>query len=115
MQHSEIIKILRSELGLTQKDFAEKFNLKRQQLSDIERGKTKISAETILLIVQKLNLNPTWLLTGEGQMLYSPDYPLSSDLSDKIKKIVHELPLKRQKMILNYAEDQQNLSKLFNE
>lgn len=108
------LKLLRETLGLKQGKFAEQLGMSQAYLSDIEHGRKGFSA-TLLMALDNKNVNLHWLLTGEGQMLYSPDYPLSSDLSDKIKKIVHELPLKRQKMILNYAEDQQNLSKLFNE
>ena len=110
----ERLKAIRKTLGLKQGKFAEQLGIAQTYLSDIEHGRKGFPA-TLLMALDKENVNLHWLLTGEGEMFYSPDFPLESDLSEKIKKMVHELPLKRQKMVLNYAEDQQNLSKLFNE
>lgn len=118
MQHSEIVQFLRSQLKLTQKDFAEKFHLKQQQVLDIERGKTKISAETILLIIKELNLSVDWLLTGEGSMFRDEKKPPDNGNHNTIEDIVNilnTLPQKRRDKVLSYVEDQRDLSKLLNE
>lgn len=58
---------------LSQSDFAESIGLKQGSYSDIERGRIKgLSSSTIKLItIAYDDLNISWLLTGEGQMLKS--------------------------------------------
>lgn len=112
MQHAEIVKALRCYLKLTQKEFAEKFHLERQQVLDIERGKTKISAETVLLIIKDLDVNLDWLLTGEGSMFRAGDPPVSFPLINDLISIVMLLPVERQKAVLNYAQDQKTLAEI---
>ena len=112
IQHSEIIKALRGYLKLTQKEFAEKFHLERQQILDIERGKTKISAETVLLIIKELDVNLDWLLTGEGSMFKTATPPVSFPLINDLISVVMLLPVERQKAVLNYAKDQKTLAEI---
>ena len=49
-------------------EFAKLIGISQGSLSDIENQKTKPSADTIAAIVRKTDINPGWLLTGEGPM-----------------------------------------------
>lgn len=63
------IKLLREELlKLSQADFAEMLNLKRNSISLIEVGKRNPSDRTILDICQKFNVSESWLRNGTGNV-----------------------------------------------
>jgi len=67
------IKALREQLGLSQDDLARLFGFKdRQTLSAIENGERRVSAEELLLAVEKLGVtldyfSDPFLLVGEGR------------------------------------------------
>jgi len=109
------IKEIRELMKMTQAEFGEKLGFNWSKIKDLESGKLNTTAEIALLIEKIYSVNLRWLLTGEGEMFCSSDSPLASELPDKIKKIVQELPLKRQKRIFEYIEDQRDLSKLLGE
>ncbi|NBH32126.1 XRE family transcriptional regulator [Clostridiaceae bacterium] len=62
------IKELRETLKLSQSDFADMLNLKRNSISLIEVGKRNPSDRTILDICQKFSVSEDWLRTGAGEM-----------------------------------------------
>ena len=65
----ERLKFLLKELNLTQAQFAEDVGVKQGTISDIIRGKTAGLSVTMAKLCQYIyNVNPTWLLTGEGEM-----------------------------------------------
>ena len=64
----QIEKIL-DDLGITQSQFSKEINVSKGNISDLLKGRTKsLSADAITNIYRKYNINPTWLLTGEGEM-----------------------------------------------
>lgn len=65
---NERIKQLRKELGLTQRDFAERLGVSRDTIANIEGGRIDIKDIFILSICREFNANETWLRTGEGEM-----------------------------------------------
>lgn len=64
----ERIKQVRLELGMSQGDFANEINVVQQQLSKYERGENKPSADFLVKLIEKVNVNVNWLLTGKGTM-----------------------------------------------
>lgn len=63
------IKLLREELlKLSQADFAEMLNLKRNSISLIEVGKRNPSDRTISDICQKFNVSESWIRNGTGDV-----------------------------------------------
>ena len=62
------IREFRKLKGLTVQEFAKLIGISQGSLSDIENEKTKPSADTISSLVRNTDINPTWLLTGEGPM-----------------------------------------------
>lgn len=62
------IKVLREELKLSQAEFAEMLNLKRNSISLIEVGKRNPSDRTILDICNKFNVSEEWLRNGTGEI-----------------------------------------------
>ena len=67
------IKNLRKELSLTQKELANAINKSIDRVKNIENGRVqKLHPQEITLISKKYNINPDWLLTGEGEMYRTP-------------------------------------------
>jgi len=67
------LKILISETGLSQKEFAERINISSSAITQFIKGQSKgLNSDTIQSIISVYNINPTWLLTGEGEMFSSP-------------------------------------------
>lgn len=65
---SEMIKKVRKKTKLTQSELAKLTGVHLQTLSRYERGELIPSADFITKLSKLLNINPTWLLTGEGEM-----------------------------------------------
>lgn len=57
----------RKILGLTQAEAAEMLSISKNFYGDIERGNKSLSLEKIVLICEKFNIDPTYLLMGENQ------------------------------------------------
>ena len=62
------IKEIREAKELSQADFAEMLNLKRNSISLIEVGKRNPSDRTIIDICNTFNVSEEWLRTGVGEM-----------------------------------------------
>lgn len=65
---NERIKELRERLGMSQTEFAESLNLKRNSISLIEVGKRNPSDRTILDICNKFDVSENWLRNGTGEV-----------------------------------------------
>jgi len=62
------IALVRKECKVTQTDLAEACGLTKNFISLIESGKREPSDRTVKDICRVLNVNETWLRTGEGEM-----------------------------------------------
>ena len=61
------IKMIRENMKLSQTEFAEMLDLKRNSISLIELGKRNPSDRTINDICREFSVNEHWLRTGEGE------------------------------------------------
>lgn len=77
------LKELRKKLGLTQKKFAEKLGISRNNIASYETGKSNPGSSIIQLICRVYNVNETWLRTGEGEMFTAADSNLIDNLVKK--------------------------------
>lgn len=59
---------VRKQLGLIQKDFAEKVGISPNFLSEVERSISPPSKTLLIAISLRYSINFDWLLTGEGEM-----------------------------------------------
>ncbi|MBM7836460.1 helix-turn-helix domain-containing protein [Clostridium sardiniense] len=71
----EHIKVLRKELKLTQKEFAEKIHISRSNLAGIENGSVNLSERVANDICREFNVNLEWLKTGKGAIFKEVDSP----------------------------------------
>ena len=78
------IKLLREELlKLSQADFAEMLNLKRNSISLIEVGKRNPSDRTISDICQKFNVSEAWIRNGTGDVFIKTPSPTMEKLREE--------------------------------
>lgn len=73
MNIAEKIKLIRSQIGINQANFAKLLSIHPQTLSRYERDELIPSADILIKIAQQTGVNPTWLLTGEGDMFLNKD------------------------------------------
>lgn len=59
---------MRKGLDLTQQEFADKLNIKRNTVATYETGKSNPSDAAVVLICKTFNVSEAWLRTGEGEM-----------------------------------------------
>ncbi|MCD7962983.1 MAG: XRE family transcriptional regulator [Rikenellaceae bacterium] len=62
---------IRKEFNMTQDQLGEILGVKKSTLSMIETGKSSLSKRNKQILIQKLNINPNWLDSGEGEMHYN--------------------------------------------
>jgi transcriptional regulator with XRE-family HTH domain len=63
------LKYIRKQLGFTQESFAKSIGLNRDNITNLESGKVKISILHALALEYVHGINKEWLLNGEGPML----------------------------------------------
>lgn len=63
---NERLKALRSALGLTQQEFADRLKIKRGSVANYEIGRNEPIDAVISLICREFGVNEVWLRTGEG-------------------------------------------------
>ena len=97
------IKELREVLGMTQDEFAQTINLKRNSLSLIELGKRNPSDRTISDICKKHNVSEKWLRSGSGSMFSSKPKGIIQQLADEYSLNSDDLAL-----LLNYLRLEKN-------
>jgi transcriptional regulator with XRE-family HTH domain len=62
------IKAFRKSKKLSGKNLAEIIRISQGSLSDLENDKTTPKSSTIESIIRNTDINPVWLMTGEGEM-----------------------------------------------
>jgi transcriptional regulator with XRE-family HTH domain len=73
---------LMTHLGITATRFADEIGVQRSSISHILSGRNKPSYDFILKIIEKYpSLNPSWLLTGKGNMF--TEYGKEDDRQEK--------------------------------
>lgn len=65
---NERIKAVRTALGLSQQEFAEKIGIKRGAVANYEVGRNEPIDAVVSLICKTYNVNERWLRTGDGEM-----------------------------------------------
>jgi transcriptional regulator with XRE-family HTH domain len=68
----ERIMKVRTALGISQRDFAQRIFISHALLGGIELGNRNVNERTIQLIATEFKVNREWLLTGKGDMFASP-------------------------------------------
>ena len=67
MTLNERIKKIRTDMGLTQEEFAKKLEIKRNTVATYEMGRSVPSGAVLSLIATKFSVNMEWLTEGTGE------------------------------------------------
>lgn len=81
---NERIKEIRTKLGLTQQEFADKIKVKRNTVATYEMGRSIPSDSAIALICKEFDINEEWLRYGVGEpyIEISKDMQIAAMLAD---------------------------------
>ena len=114
MTENDRLKIIRTELKLTQRAFSEALEIKQGSYSDVERGKAGISALLLKNLIRKFHINPIWLCEGDGDIFlqeggswYTPSKPNSKGKDNKLGQEDDEcqLLLQREQLYINSIQE----------
>ncbi len=73
MTQGQRLKKAREILGINQRDMARVLGYTQSAgLSQIEGGRNKASQRTLQMLKSKFNINPDYILTGDGSMFGEP-------------------------------------------
>ena len=109
----ERLKKLRTSLGLTQQQFADRIGVKRATIACYETGVNEPIDAIFTSICKEYGVSEEWLRTGEGEMFSKELYDeldklvekhhLNDKAGEMIRKFV-ELPPDERDVIINYIE-----------
>ena len=68
MNQAHIVMDIRNSLRMNQREIADYLGISPSVISNVESGARQISKSLQALMVEKLNVSPSYLLTGEGPM-----------------------------------------------
>ncbi|WP_291492576.1 S24 family peptidase [Desulfurella sp.] len=86
------LKSLRKDLGFTQKQLGESLGVTQGFYGGIEKSRYSIPLEVLLKLKEIYNVNPNWVLTGEGSTFLEQNVNEDETLSDNLSDFV-SLPL----------------------
>jgi SOS-response transcriptional repressor LexA len=106
----EQAEILVEGMGLDKSSLAKKLGFPSRYIADIKAGKSKNpGSDFILALINRLNFNPLWLETGEGEIILSPSSLSSQSGQDLVKTGEgYKVPLLRQKVSCGPGVDWQD-------
>lgn len=88
----ERLKLVRTQQGMTQSQFAEVLGTSRTAYAKYENGIVTPSDTFIRLLCEKFGINEQWLRTGEGD----PKAPSSEDLLEEVARQYDLSPLQKE-------------------
>ena len=88
MTQGERIKKIRQALDLTQDEFGDIFNIKRQMVSSIEKDNLVLNNDKLLKLLTDYKININYILAGIGDM-FIKEQP--AGLKEEIKQTVREM------------------------
>jgi transcriptional regulator with XRE-family HTH domain len=81
------IKAVREWFKLSQAELAEELNETQSSISKIELGRKWPSVQTIILLCQKRNVDPRWLLLEHGADMFAVSEPEVAQLRKEVDTI----------------------------
>jgi transcriptional regulator with XRE-family HTH domain len=95
------IKMLREDLGLSQKRFCELLALSSGYIAGVEVNLRPANERLLKLIIAEFGASEQWLRTGEGPMFAEP---AEDDKSRRLLALFNTLPEKYQDVILGLVD-----------
>jgi transcriptional regulator with XRE-family HTH domain len=78
---------VREYLGLKQAEAARRLGIGTSGLNDVENGRNSLSTTMSRKIAQYLGINPTWVITGEGDKLLTSGEQLKVAMQNNARPI----------------------------
>jgi transcriptional regulator with XRE-family HTH domain len=104
---------LRSQSGISQKDFASSIGLSHTVIAEIERGGREPSRKVMIALADKYKVSLDWLLLGIGSMYHNQGEDKRSatdpDEVEVLKKEIAEMEIKIRKLEAENKEVTQEL------
>lgn len=90
---------IREEIGETQAVFAARFNLKRHDIANYERGRTDLPSR-LISDLNMLGYNVSWLVTGDGHIHKMDELLLQFEsLSKEFGKLTHRYKVVQEELM----------------
>lgn len=104
---NERIKTIREDRKLSQSEFADMLDLKRNSISLIELGKRNPSDRTINDICREFSVNEHWLRTGEGEPYIKGS---ADELAELVGRLYKDKGSMRYKMSLELCRSMEKMT-----
>ena len=105
----ERIQRIRTELQISQRDFAKRVYISKSLLNNIELGNRNINERTIQLISIEFNVNKDWLLTGKGDIFTAPPPDIQRekiiDIFNSLDQSLRDCLLEQAKALLKLRKE----------
>lgn len=73
---------------MTQAEYANSLEIKRQVVANIEIGHSKPTIDIVQKCIEEFNVNANWLLTGKGDVYNDVQEELSPDMEKALEKFL---------------------------
>jgi transcriptional regulator with XRE-family HTH domain len=103
------IKLIRTKKHLNQNDFANNIGIAQGFLSEIERGIKQPSIELVLKIISQYEINPDWLLTGEGTPNKEKETEERDEISEMVLAMLEEMTEEQKRDVLRYTKEKKQM------
>lgn len=90
MTINERIRQIRTAGDFTMRQFAERIGISDSAVSQIEKGRTGISEQTIRSICREFGISEEWLRTGEGEM--KAPLPREQEMAALVRSLMEDSP-----------------------
>lgn len=113
VQMGKRLATVREDSGLKQIPFAEALEVSQSGYNSYERGQREIPVRVLRLLYTKFNVNPAWMMTGEGNPYNRDDIDLFHRVAESVDRYMEREncrvePERRQKLIrflIEYARE----------
>ena len=111
MTVNERVKVVRETKGYTLKEFGSRIGISDSAVSQIEKGRNRVSEQVILLICHEFSIRERWLRFGEGDMFCLEKDQLAQRFSGGLTEeflvmmqIFNEMSAEERAIILRFFE-----------
>lgn len=91
MEIFDRIRKIREVLKISQHEFSDVFEVSQKTISNWETGRNEPSLNKLKTFAEKYKINIHWLITGEGEMIYTGMLPSIEDNVSTIDKSENDL------------------------
>jgi len=105
----------RKSKGMLGKDLARLIGISHGSLSDIENEKTKPSSDTIASIFRSTDINPMWLMLGEGPMHRGEIKGEVDDVTKMVVEHMRDMDDDARRDVLKHLQEKKLITELLKE